>query len=541
MRNKVKRNNARRLTAVLLMLLMIMGSFSVASFAQEVPGEEAVKTTEAAPAESAPTGEAQKPAAEVTQPAAPVQPSTESSQPENNGTPETVTPQEGSSNVTEETQPAAEEAQPEAEDAQAAEIALEEVTQPAAGDESGKEVKSTAPVQLQAASAEAKNEDAASGSGDAGTHKISINSSEMPRTISLAFYIKSGNVITEYVYDGTTIYDNTNGKDVTDIGLIVAAGSVLTIQRVIGLEREPDFQEGDSPSSRSTTQFTKQIKLLLKDKDGKELQRISLNNSTTMTSISAGLDNVASAAIGIAGRIRVTMGTDMYHKGSCIVMNTTDSGPKQSEFGDIFALEGDKISIDYGADYYDHVDIGITDAGGKNVAFSNGSFTMPASMANVNMIYYYKARNVKVINTRPERGTISVKKDQYSPGDKVVVKISSKSGYRFNTKTLAYIYTKDGKMTVQKITKDKDGKYSFIMPFYDIDIRGVFVAKETAAESSDPTAFIDYADGEDEEEAVEELPEEEELQQMLDVTPLVSRVVAETVMTATVSVAAMTH
>lgn len=38
------------------MLLMIMGSFSVASFAQEVPGEEAVKTTEAAPAGSAPTG-----------------------------------------------------------------------------------------------------------------------------------------------------------------------------------------------------------------------------------------------------------------------------------------------------------------------------------------------------------------------------------------------------------------------------------------------------------------------------------------------------
>jgi hypothetical protein len=35
---------------------------SAVSFAQEVPGEEAVKTTEAAPAESAPTGEAQKPA-----------------------------------------------------------------------------------------------------------------------------------------------------------------------------------------------------------------------------------------------------------------------------------------------------------------------------------------------------------------------------------------------------------------------------------------------------------------------------------------------
>lgn len=173
---------------------------------------------------------------------------------------------------------------------------------------------------MQAASAEAKNEDAASGSGDAGTHKISINSSEMPRTLSLAFYIKSGNVITEYVYDGTTIYDNTNGKDVTDIGL------------------------------------------------------------------------------------------------------------------------------------------------------------------------------------------------------------------------------RDGKMTLQKITKDRDGKYSFIMPFYDIDIRCVFVAKETAEGSSNPASFIDYADGEDEEEeeAVEELSEEE-VQQMLDVTPLVSRLVAETVMTATVSVAAMTH
>ena len=33
----------------------------------------------------------------------------------------------------------------------------------------------------------------------------------------------------------------------------------------------------------------------------------------------------------------------------------------------------------------------------------------------------------------------------------------------------------------------------------------------------------------------------EEVQDMLDVTPLVSRVVAETVLTATVSVAAMTH
>lgn len=81
------------------------------------------------------------------------------------------------------------------------------------------------------------------------------------------------------------------------------------------------------------------------------------------------------------------------------------------------------------------------------------------------------------------------------------------------------------------------------MPFCDIEIIGNFVEKGSSAVSSDPDSYIEYTDYVDEDEEAEaaEEPTEEEVQEMLDVTPLVSRIVAETVLTATVSVSSMTH
>ena len=503
MRNKVKRNNMRRLTAVLLMLLMITGSFSVAASAQEVPETEAGKTAEAAPAESAPTDEAQTPAADAVQTQA------------GNSQTESSTP--------EETQPAEETVQTE-------EGVQEEASQPAeAGDETVSAVNNAAPVQSQAVSSEAK-------AAENGSHDVTFNFDKLPDGVTIAFNIGDN----KYLYDGSVITDTTdpnNYTTITDPFISVAAGSALTVSFVSGLTE--DYQQGSSPGGKCT----KQLKLVLKDSSGKELRRVSLNNSSTQTSTSVNLDNAAAAVIGIANRIRYSTSPDVYHRViSTSIVNMNNLGQTQSEFGDIFAMEGDKISFDDNADSYERVDITITDAAGKSVAYSGGTFTMPSSVATLNMIAYHKARSAKVTNNNPERGTLSISKSQYRPGDKVVVKIRSKSGYRFSTKTLAYLYMKDGKMTFQKITKDEDGKYSFIMPFYDVDIRGVFVSKETADSSADTSEFIEYADAEDEEEeeAEEEIPEEE-LQQMLDVTPLVSRIVAETVLTATVSVSSMTH
>lgn len=509
MRNKVKRNNMRRLTAVLLMLLMITGSFSIAASAQEVPETEAGKTAEAAPAESAPTDEAQTPAADA------VQTQAGSSQTE--------------SSTPEETQPAEE-------TVQTTEGVQEEASQPAeAGDETVSAVDNAAAVQPQAVSLQANNAPADSGSVNAaGQNYLVIDGSKRPDGISLAFKVETNGTTTEYVYDGSTIIDMTNGVDVTDTGIAVSDGSTLTFQQVLGLTK--DYQQGNSPAGEST----KQLKLILKDKDGKELKRISLNNSSSLTTTGYSISNAVTAIIDIANRIQIVKNDDYYHSGSCIIDNQTDNS---SEFSRIFAMAGDKIVIDYSLGDYDHVDVSITDGSGKSVAFSGGKFTMPSSMAKLKMVYYYKAKNVNIRNIKPERGTLSVKKSQYRPGDKVVVNVKANSGYRFHTKTLAYIYMKDGKWTAQKITRDEDGKYSFIMPFCDIEIIGNFVEKGSSAVSSDPDSYIEYTDYVDEDEEAEaaEEPTEEEVQEMLDVTPLVSRIVAETVLTATVSVSSMTH
>lgn len=500
MRNKVKRKDMRRLTAVLLMMLMITGSFSVAAFAQEVPETEAGKTAEAAPAESAPTDEAQTPAADAAK------------------------TQAGSSQ-TESSTP--EETQPAEETVQTTEGVQEEASQSAeAGDETVSAANNAAAVQSQAVSSEAK-------AAENGPHDVTFNFDKLPDGMSLNFKIGDRN----YTYDGSVITDITdldNYVIINDPVISVAAGSELIVQSVIGLEKNQDYQSVKYMG-------TKQLKLVLKDDSGKELRRLSMNNSTNMPTGLA-LNGVATAVVGIANRIKYSTSTDIYHAVmSTSIMNMNNLGQTESELGDIFAMEGDKISFDDKADDYERVDITLTDATGKSVAFSGGTFTMPSSMVHLNMIAYHKARTAKVTNNNPERGTLSISKSQYRPGDKVVVKIRSNSGYRFSTKTLAYLYMKDGKMTFQKITKDKDGKYSFIMPFYDIDISGVFVSKETADNSADTSEFIEYADAEDEEEeAAEELPEEE-IQEMLDVTPLVSRIVAETVLTATVSVSSMTH
>ena len=243
-------------------------------------------------------------------------------------------------------------------------------------------------------------------------------------------------------------------------------------------------------------QTYQQLKLILKDKDGKVLNRLSLNNSTTQTSTALKLDDAATAVIDIANRIQMVTGVDYFHSGSCIIANQTD--------------------------------------------------TVPSSVANLKMVYYYKVKNVGVKNLKPERGTLSVAKSQYRPGDKVVVNIKSNSGYRFHTTTLAYLYMKDGKWTAEKITKDDDGRYSFTMPFCDIEIIGSFVENGSSAVTSDPDSYIEYTDYADVDEETEEAEEaedeelsEEEVQTMFDVTPLVSRVVAQTVLCATTGFAGM--
>lgn len=599
MRNKVRNNIAGRITAILLTLVMILGTFSVAAFAneaetQETPQivEETVKTAE--PVQSAPADadaqagpavadnaapaevpEAAKPAAEEAQPEETAWPAAEEAQPEGSVQPmeEEVQPavaeNAAESDVTEEAVPAAEEAQPAEEAVQPEEAAAEEAVKAEkvtarAAKSAGEATEGAAPAEETAKDAGEYAVSFASGgitasvdgkavsSGDSvyagktidlysseeeGKYQFTVINLDDGSTIELnggSFTMPEGrvNVIASYLLDlrtddipdGVTIkLDVTSGGVTTtqeirkgDQPFFVAAGAMVIVQSVEGLVSE--YQQGNAPGNAA-----KQLKMVIND-GGNEF-RVSLNNSDAMKRSAAAYtmpERAVSAIIAIANRIAVTSDTDPYHQGSCSIRNLSDS---TSHLADFFALPGDKISVDYDSQFYDSVDIEAYDAAGNKVSASGGQFAMPSSKADLKIRYYHKPRTVAVTNLKPARGTISTKETQYRPGDTVVITVKANSGYKFNTKTLVYTYTKDGKRYVESITKGSDGKYSFVMPFYDVTISGVFVEKATADKASDPGAYIEYSAVE-EEETVEATHDEE----LLNVLPLTSAITAQTVL-----------
>lgn len=545
MRNKVKYHIAGRMTAILLTLVMIAGSFSIAVFADEVVPEEN------APSAAAETTEKAEPEVKADK----AEPSVETVQKES--APETTEPakENAGSEATGNDQPAVNDEAAASQDAQvqnADEMAAEEVSAEEAvlGTEAvtdtaklaGEYTPMGSVVTLSSYAISVMNGGQFVHSGDhvvagtelklsvkdgSGDHRFTINGSpidgssftmpdkdvtigvdflfdisanDVPDDTTVTFSIKSGDVTTtqEFKKGGEPFY--------------VAAGAVIIVQSVEGLVS--GYQQGNAPGS------PKQLKLSIGDSGN--AVRISLNNSNAMKNAAYTMpEKAVKAVIATANLIKVTSDTDTYHKGTCAVRNLSDS---TSEYADLYALPGDKINVTYDTNIYESVDITVADASGNAVSVSGGQFAMPSSMADLKVTYYYKARNVKVTNTKPDRGTISTSKSAYTPGDKVVVKIKSNSGYKFNAKTLVYTYTKDGKTNVVQITKGSDGKFSFIMPFYDVEIRGVFVEKATADKAADQSAYIDYSAAED--EAEEDAVDKDDL----NLVPLTSAITAQTVL-----------
>lgn len=603
MRNKVNNNIALRMTAILLTLVMIAGSFSVAVFAgDEAPADNSPvaaetaekaapedKAEEAAPAEkteqavqeaqavqAAPAAAEEQAAPAVnTEQAAPAGdteqalPAGESSQ---DGSaveaPETEVKEESESEEAirepEETgsvsQPAAKTAgdavsrsganvsapaqaggtpAKAAEDGYEASVDSDEITVTVNGQtiSSGDKIGAGEEVALHVDEAEGKYKFVVTNAGDGSEVTVTNGKFVMPEAgvninVGYLFDLK-----TDGLPDGVTLTINTKTGNVTtsqefrkgDSGnepLYVFAGALVIVHAVDGLTS--DYQKGSSPGGS-----TKQLKLVI-DRSGKET-RISLNNTDTMKGTRSAYkmpSRAVEAIVATAYRIKITPADSTYNRGTCTIRNTSDPG---SEYGDIFALAGDKIRVSYSAESYDSVKIKASDASGNKLSVSGNQFTMPASVADLKITYYHKARSVSVVNTKPDRGTISTKKDKYRPGDKVVVRFSASSGYSFKTNSLVYTYKKDGKLYSEKITKDSDGKYSFIMPFYDVDIRGLFVEKPSAG-SADPAVYVDHSDDyytaweEDEEITEDEDTEDEEI---LNLVPLTSAIAAQTVLAVT--------
>lgn len=124
--------------------------------------------------------------------------------------------------------------------------------------------------------------------------------------------------------------------------------------------------------------------------------------------------------------------------------------------------------------------------------------------------------------------------DEVAPYRAIVVSAKAKSGYSFKE----WKFTSDDGGTVSFFKK---GSY-FRMRNADMTVQAVFTRNSSPDSGSGDSSYSGdaddyYAEDEDAAEPVELEAEEltEEEQEMLDVTPLVSRVVAETVLTATTS------
>ena len=591
MRNKVNSNIAARMIAMLLTLVMILGTFSVAVFAEEASAGDAKPAVAADNTDSAGTAEVIK-EGEQTEKSEPEEVPEKSEEEavsaeepvktektaELEKVPEkTEEPADSSGN-----EPAARAAAPAG--AAASENGNRALKAAAATPEPAKESGTAAnnsgtttnneetsyEVKIVSGAVTAKVNGVAISSGDKikanetvslsttaaeGTYEFRVNGASSgnsfampaaPVSIDIAYKVtlKAGDIP-----DGVTVTFNAGSGNTTykfpdETSFYLAAGTELIVGLVEGLTSE--FQQGNSPANGK-----KQLKLVFND-EGKEF-RISLNNSDLMKNQQSGRTNTnavytmparaVEAVFRIAYRIRYIPAEEPYNHGSCSINNNSDT---TSELGDMFALPGDKISVNYDASNYESVDLAVSDNSGNQVPVSGGQFTMPSSMANLTIAYYHRPVAVNVINLKPERGKIYTKLSEYRPGETVVVYFRANSGYKLNSKTLMYTYKLNGQMYVEKIEKGSNGKYSFVMPFYPIDIRGTFVSKESYESASDPSLYIDYS-VEDEENAEEAEAQaqsdeaEEVTPELFDVTPIVAAVIAETVMTATVHTTSLTH
>ncbi len=605
MRNKVNNKIAGKMIAMLLTLVMILGTFSVAVFAEEASSgdakfsvaadntdsagtaTEATKETEKTEkAEAAEPAEVPEKTEEAAGPAEAPEKTEEAAEPaeapekaEETAVPEEVPekaeePEDGSGD-----EPAAEAAEPDGDEPSEDENqTLEAVTAtpesaPASetpADDKDKE-EASYEVKIVSNAITAKVNGAAISSGDkvkadetvslsttaaAGTYEFRVNGSsiqgdsftmpEAPVSIDIAYKVtlKPGDIP-----DGVTVTFNAGSGNTTykfpdEMSFYLVAGTELVVQIVEGLTSE--FQQGESPAGS-----VKQLKLVF-TQNNTETFRISLNNSEIMSNTQSGRTNTSAvfrmpaapvdAVFRIANRVKAVPAESPYNRGSCTINNLTDN---TSEYGDHFGLPGDKFSVNYEAGYYESVDITASDKAGNQIPVRGGQFTMPSSLVNLKILYHHKPLSVNVVNLKPDRGSIYVSKSQYRPGETVVVHFKANRGFKFNTNTLMYTYTLNGKTNVEKITKGSDGRYSFIMPFYPVDIRGVFVAQETYESASDRSLYVDYSDEDEAEAAAEEEKaeekEDETPQDAIDVTPIVARVISETVLTATVDTVTITH
>lgn len=197
--------------------------------------------------------------------------------------------------------------------------------------------------------------------------------------------------------------------------------------------------------------------------------------------------------------------------------------------------------IDYAAykydknndNYYEYVYLEADPATGTY------SFKMPAKDVYVEA-GFFKPVTVQIKTSKGGSVTLKDREtgkeiksgDEVAPYRSIVVSAKAKSGYSFKE----WKFTAANDSYVSFFKRDS----YFRMPNDDVTVQAVFTKNSSSGSGSGSTSYSvgsdDYYD-EDEEEPEEEETEEltEEEQEMLDVTPLVSRVVAETVLTATTS------
>ena len=525
MRNKVKERAARMLTSILLILVMIGGSFTVAVFAEDAPAatEPAPAAEQAAPAATEPAPAAEQAAPAATEPA----PAAEQAAPA----------------ATEPAPAAAEQAASEPSENVSSDVLATEEAALAGSDntssiEGEKTQKEGEAAQLQAEG------DGAAAAEEPEPEKYNLtfdlSDSEIPDDFSMTVSVTSRNTKNGNTVNNTQTISKSNATfaDLIKDGLWETS---LVVREVAGLSSE--YHQGSSPKN-----FKKMLELVFNDGF-----RISLDNTDIMKDTYSGRSNVSgvynmpagkevSARVLTAYRTFVIPAENPYNRGSCIISNTTGDS---CEFGDFYALPGDRVNINYNAGSYDHVDIYVEDLSGNPQSISSNTFTMPSSPVKVSITYYYKPCNVNIRNAKPDRGSITVSKTAFTPGETVFVNIKANKGYAFKDNNLMYIYKSGSETKVEKITKGSDGRFSFVMPNYDIEIIGTFNVADTGSGSSSGSSgstgssavLNSDASAPEEETPAGEQTEEPAPIEQIDVVPYVAAAVTQMVMTISTSIA----
>ncbi len=562
MRNKVNNQLASRLLAVVLTLVMTAGTFSVSVFAEEIPAETPAQETEQQTTQNAAgTGSSEAGAA-----------ASENGNSESAAvTAETAQPAQDAPEAVQGTSETPAEAAPETQTAgdAAGEAAAETAPSDAdaAGNEAGSAFVADAETETNIA-AEAEVEAAAETGSEAEAEKAEAEPQAAVRSLTaqaapekeqlqvvkasvsepkaadlsmpeyLLIIYPSGvdapdnfSMTLNVTSTGPTKTYTISKSDVNPTVLSLVEGAVLVVKEVKGLTDE--YQQGDTPNGK------KQLRLVFTGKN-RQFFAIALNNSEMMRDdFTYRSDTEAqfrmpaysvTADLMTAYRNIFVPAKSQYNRGTCTISNLSDT---TCEFHNIFALPGQNVQVSIDYEDYDKVDVSVTDSSGNVLPVSNGVFTMPDSPSNINVVYYHKPVKLTVRNPKPERGTVSTEKSEYRPGDKVIVNMDAAKGY--TPKSLVMTYTVSGKVQAQKLEKDENGEYSFIMPFYSPTLTGIFAEKSTS--SSVSSAAVSYAAP-----AVAALaeepaePEEEKQLEMIDVMPTVAAVMANTMLVVTTTV-----